>query len=168
VSWSRGRDDWMSPTYDPKRNCFNVTAREKCDVFSTAPRPTMQGTLNYGSAYFPNDEAAPFYGALRALDLKTGKAVWEWKPFPPTMSGVLLTAGGVVFTATRREFHALDAKSGKALWPFPVRRECLFMPMTYSMDGKQYVVVAAGSARLRWLAVDGFKKNYLFSFGRVG
>ncbi|HLZ14075.1 MAG TPA: PQQ-dependent dehydrogenase, methanol/ethanol family [Candidatus Acidoferrum sp.] len=142
-----GATNWMSPTYDPQTKLFYVTAREQCDVFSTAPQPYDAGHAYYGSAYFPNEDAAPFYGALRALDLKTGKVVWEWKHVSPTWSGVLSTAGGIVFTGDAEgNFIALDAKSGKALWHFQCGASVYSSPMTYSVDGKQYVVVAAGSA----------------------
>ena len=141
-----GATNWMSPTYDPQTKLFYVTAREQCDVFSTAPQPYDAGHAYYGSAYFPNDEAAPFYGALRALDLKTGKIVWEWKHISPTWSGVLSTAGGLVFTGDAEgNFIAVEAKSGKALWHFQCGASVYSSPMTYSVDGKQYVVVAAGS-----------------------
>ena len=141
-----GATNWMSPTYDPQTKLFYVTAREQCDVFSTAPQPYDAGHAYYGSAYFPNEEAEPFYGALRALDLNTGKTVWEWKHVSPTWSGVLSTAGGIVFTGDAEgNFIALDAKSGKALWHFQCGASVYSSPMTYSVDGKQYVVVAAGS-----------------------
>jgi alcohol dehydrogenase (cytochrome c) len=142
-----GATNWMSPTYDPQTKLFYVTAREQCDVFSTAPQPYDAGHAYYGSAYFPNEDAEPFYGALRALDLKTGRPVWEWKHVSPTWSGVLSTAGGVVFTGDAEgNFIALDARSGKALWHFQCGASVYSSPMTYSVDGKQYVVVAAGSA----------------------
>jgi alcohol dehydrogenase (cytochrome c) len=141
-----GATNWMSPTYDPQTKLFYVTAREQCDIFSTAPQAYDAGHAYYGSAYFPNEDAEPFYGALRALDLKTGKPVWEWKHVSPTWSGVLSTAGGVVFTGDAEgNFIALDAKSGKALWHFQCGASIYSSPMTYSIDGKQYVVVAAGS-----------------------
>jgi alcohol dehydrogenase (cytochrome c) len=142
-----GATNWMSPTYDPQTKLFYVTAREQCDVFSTAPQTYDAGHAYYGSAYFPNEDAEPFYGALRALDLKTGKPVWEWKHVSPTWSGVLSTAGGVVFTGDAEgNFIALDAKSGKALWHFQCGASVYSSPMTYSVHGKQYVAVAAGSA----------------------
>ena len=142
-----GATNWMSPTYDPQTKLFYVTAREQCDVFSTAPQPYEAGHAYYGSAYFPNDDAAPFYGALRAIDPDTGKIKWEWKHPSPTWSGVLSTAGGVVFTGDAEgNFIALDAASGKALWHFQCGASVYSSPMTYAVDGKQYVAVAAGTA----------------------
>jgi alcohol dehydrogenase (cytochrome c) len=142
-----GATNWMSPTYDPQTKLFYVTAREQCDVFSTSPQPYEAGHAYYGSAYFPNDDAAPFYGALRAIDPDTGKIKWEWKHPSPTWSGVLSTAGGVVFTGDAEgNFIALDAASGKALWHFQCGASVYSSPMTYAVDGKQYVAVAAGTA----------------------
>ena len=142
-----GATNWMSPTYDPQTKLFYVTAREQCDIFATAPQPYDAGHAYYGSAYFPNDDAQPFWGALRALDATTGKLKWEWKHTSPTWAGVLSTAGGLVFTGDAEgNVIALDAASGKALWHFQCGSSVYASPMTFSVDGKQYVTVAAGSA----------------------
>jgi alcohol dehydrogenase (cytochrome c) len=142
-----GATNWMSPTYDPQTKLFYVTAREQCDIFATAPQAYDAGHAYYGSAYFPNDEAQPFWGALRALDPATGKLKWEWKHVSPTWSGVLSTAGGLVFAGDAEgNFIALDAASGKALWHFQCGASVFASPMSFAIDGKQYVAVAAGSA----------------------
>jgi alcohol dehydrogenase (cytochrome c) len=142
-----GATNWMSPTLDPQTGFFYVTAREQCDIFSTAAQPYHAGHAYYGSAYFPNDEMAPFWGALRAIDPATGKIKWEWKHPSPTWSGVLSTAGGLVFTGDAEgNFIALDAASGKPLWHFQAGASVYSSPMAYAIDGKEYVAVAAGSA----------------------
>lgn len=142
-----GATNWMSPTYDPQTKLFYVTAREQCDVFSTVPQPYEAGHAYYGSAYFPNEDASPFWGALRALDPHTGKLVWEWKHPSPTWSGVLSTAGGLVFTGDAEgNFIALDAATGKALWHFQCGASVYASPMSFAVDGKQYVAIAAGGA----------------------
>jgi alcohol dehydrogenase (cytochrome c) len=142
-----GATNWMSPTYDPQTGLFYVTAREQCDIFSAAPQPYEAGHAYYGSAYFPNDDMAPFWGALRAIDPATGKIKWEWKHPSPTWAGVLSTAGGLVFTGDAEgNFIALDAASGKALWHFQAGASVYSSPMAYAVDGKEYVAVAAGSA----------------------
>jgi len=142
-----GATNWMSPTYDPQTKLFYVTAREQCDIFSTAPQPYEAGHAYYGSAYFPNDDAQPFWGALRAIDPATGKIKWEWKHTSPTWAGVLSTGGGLVFTGDAEgNFIALDAASGKVLWHFQCGASAYASPMTYAIDGKQYVAIAAGSA----------------------
>ena len=144
---SAGATNWMSPTYDPQTKLFYVTAREQCDIFSAAPQPYEAGHAFYGSAYFPNDDAQPFWGALRAIDPATSKIKWEWKHTSPTWAGVLSTAGGLVFTGDAEgNFIALDAASGKVLWHFQCGASVFASPMSYAVDGKQYVAIAAGSA----------------------
>ena len=142
-----GATNWMSPTYDPQTQLFYVTAREQCDVISTSPQPFEEGHAYYGSAYFPNDDTAPFWGALRAIDPLTGKLKWEVKHVSPTWSGVLSTAGGLVFSGDAEgNFMALDAATGKILWHFQCGASVYSSPMSFAIDGKQYVAVAAGSA----------------------
>jgi alcohol dehydrogenase (cytochrome c) len=142
-----GATNWMSPTYDPQTMLFYVTAREQCDIFSTAPQTFEKGHAYYGSAYFPNDDTAPFWGALRAIDPLTGALHWEWKHPSPTWSGVLSTAGGLVFTGDAEgNFIALEAASGKVLWHFQCGASVYSSPMSFAVDGKQYIAVAAGSA----------------------
>ena len=142
-----GATNWMSPTYDPQTKLFYVTAREQCDIFSTAPQQFEKGHAYYGSAYFPNDDAAPFWGALRAIDPLSGELKWEWKHPSPTWSGVLSTAGGLVFTGDAEgNFMALEAATGKVLWHFQCGASVYSSPMSFAVDGKQYVAVAAGSA----------------------
>jgi alcohol dehydrogenase (cytochrome c) len=142
-----GATNWMSPTYDPQTKLFYVTAREQCDIFTTGPEPYDEGHAYYGSAYFPNDDAEPFWGALRAIEPLTGKVKWEWKHPAPSWSGVLSTAGGLVFTGDAEgNFIALDATTGKVLWHFQCGAGVYAGPMSFAVDGKQYVAVAAGSA----------------------
>jgi alcohol dehydrogenase (cytochrome c) len=142
-----GATNWMSPTYDPQTKLLYVTAREQCDVFSTAPQKYEKGHAYYGSAYFPNDDAEPFWGALRAIDPTTGKLRWEWKHPSPTWSGVLSTEGGLVFSGDAEgNFMAFDATSGRVLWHFQCGASVYSSPMSYAVGGKQYVAVAAGSA----------------------
>jgi len=142
-----GATNWFSPTYDPQTKLFYVTAREQCDIFSTAPQPYEAGHAFYGSAYFPNDDTQPFWGAVRAIDPATSKIRWELKHLSPSWSGVLSTAGGLVFTGdVDGNFMALDAATGKILWHFQCGASVYASPMTYAIDGKQYVAIAAGTA----------------------
>ena len=142
-----GATNWFSPTYDPQTKLFYVSAREQCDIFSTAPQPYEAGHAFYGSAYFPNDDTQPFWGAVRAIDPATSQIKWELKHLSPSWSGVLSTAGGLVFTGDAEgNFMALDAATGKILWHFQCGASVYASPMTYAIDGKQYVAIAAGSA----------------------
>jgi alcohol dehydrogenase (cytochrome c) len=94
----------------------------------------------------PNDP--PASSGIKAIDPETGKTVWDFKTNQGSLSnGVLATAGGVLFAATREgALVALDAKTGKYLWRFPSGVGMAASPMSYAIDGKQFVAVAAGGA----------------------
>jgi alcohol dehydrogenase (cytochrome c) len=142
-----GATNWMSPSFSSTTNLFYVTAREQCDIFSTAPQPYEAGHAYYGSAYFPSDKTVPYWGALRAIDPQSGKVQWEFKHLSPAWSGVLSTSSGLVFTGDAEgNFIALDGVSGKPLWHFQMGGAVYASPMTFSVDGKQNIAIAAGSA----------------------
>jgi alcohol dehydrogenase (cytochrome c) len=142
-----GATNWMAPSFDSRTGLFYVTARDQCDIFSTAPQPYDVGHAYYGSAYFPSDKAEPYTGALRAIDPTTGQVKWEFRHLSPTWSGVLSTAGGLLFTGDAEgNFIALDAASGKPLWHFQMGAAVYASPMAFAVDGKEYIAIAAGSS----------------------
>jgi alcohol dehydrogenase (cytochrome c) len=142
-----GTTNFMAPTYDPQTSLFYVTARDQCDIFSTAPQPYEAGHAYYGSAYFPSEDARPYRGFLKAIDPATGQIKWAFEHTSPTWSGVLSTAGGLIFTGDAEgNFVALDAASGKPLWHFQMGGAVYAPPMAFAIDGKEYLAIAAGSA----------------------
>jgi len=142
-----GATNFMAPTYDPQTGLVYVTARDQCDIFSTAPQPYEAGHAFYGSAYFPSEEAEPYLGFLKAIDPITGEIKQKFQHTSPTWSGVLSTAGGLVFSGDAEgNFIAFDAVSLKPLWHFQMGGAVYAGPMAYAVDGKEYVAVAAGSA----------------------
>ena len=142
-----GTTNFMAPTYDSQTGLFYVTARDQCDIFSTAPQPYEAGHAFYGSAYFPSEEAEPYRGFLKAIDPATGEIKWKFEHTSPTWSGVLSTAGGLVFSGDAEgNFIAFDAASGKPLWHFQMGGAVYAAPMAFAVDGKEFVAIAAGSA----------------------
>ncbi len=142
-----GTTNFMAPTYDVQTGLFYVTARDQCDIFSTAPQPYEAGHAFYGSAYFPSEEARPYLGFLKAIDPTTGEVKWKFQHTSPTWSGVLSTAGGLVFSGDAEgNFIAFEAASGKPLWHFQMGGAVYAPPMAFAVDGKEYVAIAAGSA----------------------
>jgi glucose dehydrogenase len=105
------------------------------------------------SALEPLDEAR--WGLLSAIDLGTGKLRWQHRTPDPLVGGVLATAGGVVFTGEGNgNLDAVDAASGKLLWQYKSDAGVNAPPMTYEIDGVQYVAVAAGGSQ-----IFGFKQG---------
>jgi outer membrane protein assembly factor BamB len=95
--------------------------------------------------------------AVKALDVTTGQVRWQYKRSPrPTlgiMGGLLSTAGGIVFGGDDEVFFALDAETGMELWRFntgavTAREPISAAPVTYKVEGRQYVAIAAGRSIL--------------------
>lgn len=142
-----GATNWMSTAYNPETGLFYVMALEKCVIYSKSPEPWERGKSFYGGATRDApDEPGRKY--LRAIDVQTGKIVWQYPQIGPGNSwgGALSTAGGLVFFGEDSgAFAAVDAKSGKPLWYFHTNELWKASPMTYVAGGKQYVAAAAGS-----------------------
>jgi len=95
-----------------------------------------------GGRHLQGDDAS---GAIRALDATTGKMKWEFPLLSPGYTSLLSTAGGLVFGGTEEgNFFALDAETGKPLWDTQIGGAVRGIPMSYAVDGKQYVAIAAG------------------------
>jgi alcohol dehydrogenase (cytochrome c) len=142
-----GATNFMAPTYDSQTKLFYLTARDQCDIFSTAPQPYEAGHAFYGSAYFPSEDAEPYLGFLKAIDPVTGEVKQKFQHASPTWSGVLSTAGGLIFSGDAEgNFIAFDALSLKPLWHFQMGGAVYAAPIAFAMDGKEYIAVAAGSA----------------------
>ncbi|HEY3837059.1 MAG TPA: PQQ-binding-like beta-propeller repeat protein [Bryobacteraceae bacterium] len=123
--------NWDSTAFSPLTHLYYVLALEECTGIPTG---------------YPNQTGQRY---LRALNIDTGDITWEIpQPGPArakTWSGVLATAGGLVFYGhPNGGFAAVDQRTGKSLWEFPTNVRMKASPMTFSVGGKQYVAVAAG------------------------
>jgi alcohol dehydrogenase (cytochrome c) len=86
------------------------------------------------------------HGAVIAIDPKTGQPKWKFQMYDVTDGGILTTAGDVLFTGNREGyFHALDARTGAVLWKAALGGAIMSAPVTYAIDGKQYVIVNSGN-----------------------
>ena len=82
---------------------------------------------------------------MTAVDYNTGKIRWKVKTAQPMIGGILATAGGLVFTGEGNgQFKAYDSETGSVLWSFQAGAGVNAPPSSYTVDGKQYIVVAAG------------------------
>jgi alcohol dehydrogenase (cytochrome c) len=142
-----GATNWMSRAYNPATGLFYVMSEENCNIWTKSSAWWEPGKSFYGGALHevPGEKSEKF---LRALDLQTGKLVWEVPQTGTglTWGGVLSTAGGVVFYGDDSgALAAVDAKTGKSLWHFQTSQFWKASPMTFMLNGKQYVSVAAGT-----------------------
>ncbi|MGO9261024.1 MAG: PQQ-binding-like beta-propeller repeat protein [Bryobacteraceae bacterium] len=119
---------------------YYVMVVEDCGMYRRAKQ---------GGFGFINDPKDPGMKYLRALNIETGAIAWEIPQVGPperNYSGVLATAGGVVFYGeTSGGFAAVDAKTGATLWHFEAGSQWKGSPMTYTVEGRQYVAVASGA-----------------------
>jgi alcohol dehydrogenase (cytochrome c) len=144
-----GATNWFSTAFHPGTGLFYVMALEKCTIYRKAPAKWAPGKSYYGGD--TRDSGEPGKKYLRALDIHTGRIVWELPQDGPanTWGGVLSTNGGLVFFGhDNGDFAAADARTGKLLWSFSANQLWKSSPMTYLAGGKQFVAVAAGSAIL--------------------
>ena len=122
-----------------------VPVREMGSIYYKTGVEYKPGTYYTGGSEKRLDEES--WGAVRALDVKTGKLTWDFKLPTPTWAGVMSTAGGLVFSGSNEgNFFALDAKTGKPLWQFQTGGAIRSGPMSFLAGDKQYVAVAGGHA----------------------
>ena len=114
----------------------------------------------YGRYSNPADPAKKI---LRAFDIETGKVAWQIDmtgPVQSNYSGVLTTSGGLVFFGeSSGGFAAVDASTGKYLWHFETNHPIKASPMTYEVNGKQYVAIASGTNILSFALPDSPEGN---------
>jgi alcohol dehydrogenase (cytochrome c) len=140
-----GLTNWFSPSYDPDTKLLYVATSNECDIFTNAPQKYRAGHDFLGSVYVPDPIERPS-GALLALDPLTGEVKWEFKYFSNPNGGALSTAGGVIFAGdSDGNFIALDARTGQALWHIQLGAAMYSTAISYQLDGKQYIVIPAGS-----------------------
>jgi alcohol dehydrogenase (cytochrome c) len=146
-----GATNWPSTAYNPATGLFYLMAAETCTVFTKNSQWFVQGQSFYGGTTrrSPGDAGAKF---LRALDVQTGKIVWEIPGLSGGViaSGVMTTAGGLIFfgDAAGGAFVAADARTGKLLWHFNTGLGWKAGPMTYLIEGRQYIGMMAGSTMM--------------------
>jgi alcohol dehydrogenase (cytochrome c) len=96
------------------------------------------------------------HGAIIAIDPNTGEKKWKFAMTDVTDSGILTTATDLLFAGGREGyFHALDARSGAVLWKTSLGGQVASGPMTFQVDGKQYITVAAGHSLFTFALRDG-------------
>lgn len=140
-----GGTNFQAPSYDAKTGWFYFAYQESGQRFFSAPGEYEPGKPYWRGRTVPLDE--PSYAGIRAMNPDTGKVEWDYRIYQGSLSaGVLATGGGVVFAATREgNLIALDARSGKFLWRFQTGASITASPMSYAIDGKQFIAVSAGN-----------------------
>ena len=134
---SDGASNWMAPSFDPQTGLFYVTARRIFSIFYLTTTGKAEGWAGRDINLWANS-------TLRALDYRTGKVVWNHElGNGESISGILTTAGHLLFTADNAgNLLALDPATGKSLWHLNAGGKLDASPMTYQLDGRQYLLFA--------------------------
>ncbi len=151
---NHGVRNWRPTSFDPTTNLLYVPIVESCMKM----RPPQPGDYVYGDLgqlAYPRPDSDGNFGALRAINMKTRETVWEVRQRAIPTSGVLTTAGGVLFNgALDREFAAYRSDTGEKLWHARLNSTPGGGPISYMVDGKQYIAVVTGHTPAR--NIDGF------------
>jgi alcohol dehydrogenase (cytochrome c) len=165
-----GGKNQMPMAYSPKTGYFYVPANEWSMEIWNEPISYKKGAAYLGAGFTIKTVNDDYIGAMRAVDPKSGKIVWEVKNNAPLWGGVLTTAGDLVFYGTPEGLlKAVDAKSGKELWNFQTGSGVVAPPITWQEGGTQYVAVVSGwgGAVPLWGGDVAKKVNFLEQGGSV-
>jgi alcohol dehydrogenase (cytochrome c) len=146
-----GGTNWQNPAFDPKREFIFIPSNESTSVFTKLPPERVTRGQNGYYVGSGSTEAEPPIRKVLALDAATGARKWEFQA-PSGVdsengrSGLLSTEGGLVFGASGGVLFALDADTGRQVWSRSLGGKTKSAPISFTIDGRQVVLVAAGRA----------------------
>src|SRR5579862_3468185 len=148
---NQGGTNWYNPAFSPRTGLFYIPTWENSSTtYVKDQEPPEFHTGQTFSGKFPQGGAKgdDVYSAVRAIDPQTGEKKWDYRlAAPSTEAGIMTTASDLLFSGGRDgAFYALDARNGKLLWETNLGPSVSAGPMTYSVNGKQFVSIQAGSA----------------------
>jgi PQQ-dependent dehydrogenase (methanol/ethanol family) len=146
-----GAANWPSSAYSSATGLFYLFTEESCNVYSKNDEWWQAGKSFYGGATRRAPADAISGKFLKAIDIQTGRTKWEIPDIGGGIlgSGLMATAGGLLFYGDGSgAFIAADSTNGKLLWHFNAGQSFKAGPMTYTVDGTQYISIAAGTTIL--------------------
>ncbi len=141
---ANGGSEWSPAAYSPRTRLVYVLGLHQPMHYITKTSPLEKGKLWLGSAFvaIPGEEQ---WGTFTAIDTDTGKITWQAKTEQPMIGGALATAGGLVFAGEANGlFKAYDDATGQVKWEFQAGAGVNAAPVTFEVDGEQFIAVAAG------------------------
>jgi len=133
---SDGATNWMAPSFSPQTGFFYVNARRLFSVYYRTAEGKAEGWGGRDRFVWANS-------AIRAIDYRTGKIVWNHELGEgESLAGILTTAGSLLFSADNsNNVLALDPATGKTYWHLNLGGKVVASPMTYQIDGRQFVIM---------------------------
>ena len=140
-----GGKNWQPMSFNPQTGLVYIPTNNVCMDWSVSDVSYKRGVFYLGAEFPTKEGPGGFLGELVAWDPVANKKVWSIKEDLPFNGGTLTTAGNLVFSGNLHgDFRAIDAKTGKALWSKNLGSGIGAGPVTYSVDGKQYVAIVIG------------------------
>ncbi len=151
---SDGATNWLAPSFDPQTGLFYVSARRVFSIFYLTTTGKPEGWAGRDAGLWANS-------TIRAIDYQTGKMAWDHELGDgESGAGILTTAGHLLFTAdVDSNLLALDPATGKTLWHVSVGDSTENSPMTYELDGRQYLVMAVHDELFAFALPDNSAKG---------
>jgi len=151
---SDGATNWMAPSYDPDFGLFYLSARRLWSVFYMTAEGKPEGWAG-------RDRNLWAESVLEAIDTKTGEIRWKHELGDgEDTAGILTTAGKLLFTADNGDnLIALDPATGRTLWHVPVGGKMAASPMTYQLDGRQYLLTQVQNVILAWALPEATNRS---------
>ena len=148
---NQGGTNWYNPTFSPRTNLFYIpTWENSSSIYAKGEAPPEFHATETFAGVFPKNtrDTGDQYSAIRAMDPQTGEKKWDFRlSANSTEGGLLSTAGDVIFGGGRDgQFVAIDARDGKLLWETNLGPSVSAGPMTYMVNGKQYVSIQGGAS----------------------
>lgn len=161
-----GGVEWNGPAYDPRYHSLVVNSVNWCATYTLGEIRYISGQFFLGGTW-RQDPVKDANGFITSIDADSGKVIWQDRESSPMVAGVTTTAGGLVFTGTEKgTVLALDAKTGKTLYSYYLGDPISGGVITYMVNGKQYVAVAAGNAERTLWKREGASGIYIFALSR--
>ena len=165
-----GGKNWMPMAYSQRTGNFYVPSNEWGMDIWNEPVTYREGAAYLGSGFTIKPLFEDYIGSLKAIDPDSGDIKWEYRNEAPLWGGVMTTAGGLVFFGTPEgKFIALNDETGEEVWSFQTGSGIVGQPVTWEMDGAQYVSVVSGwgGAVPLWGGEVANRVNYLNQGGMV-
>ncbi|MBU3021385.1 PQQ-dependent methanol/ethanol family dehydrogenase [Aestuariibacter sp. A3R04] len=140
-----GGKNWMPMAYSQDTGLFYVPSNEwEMDIWNE-PTAYKKGAAYLGAGFTIKSVNEDFIGVLKAINPRTGETVWRYNNFSPLWGGVLTTGGGLVWTGNPEGYlMAFDDKTGEMVYKFQTGSGIVGSPVTWEMDGEQYISVLSG------------------------
>lgn len=148
VPGTLGATSWSPAAYHPEEKAVFVSGIVQPSMFYSRTLTPEPGKPWESYTFFrPTEE--PDWGIFSAISTETGQLLWQHRVDDPMVGGALATAGNLVFTGEGNgNFNAHDAKTGDLLWQYTNEYGVNAPPITYTVEGKQYIAVASGGNKL--------------------